>query len=238
MSTTGQTRTISAGGDRFCYRLHYASRTTLQIRVHPDLRVTAMAPHGRNPEDVDAKVRSRVAWIRRQQRELGLYQPLPQPRRFVSGETHRYLGRQYRLKLSEGSDGVRLQHPFLLVSTPSPADGAQVQGLVDAWYRQRAGEVFPERLGHCIRLLRPVIATMPRLHIRAMTRRWGSCSRAGTITLNVDLVKVPTTCLDYVIVHELCHLREPNHGAGYYDLLSRFMPDWRHRRTRLNQSLC
>lgn len=238
MSTTGESRTIEAGNERFRYHLSYADRDTLQLRVHPDLEVTAVAPVGRSPEEVDAKVRSRAGWIRRQQREFSLYQPLPQPRRFVSGETHWYLGRQYRLKLGRGEDGVCLQHPFLLLDTETPADAARVGALVESWYRDRAREVFPERFAHCIRLVRPIIEVEPRLKIRTMAKRWGSCSPSGTITLNVDLVKVSTTCLDYVIVHELCHLREPNHSAGYYDLLSRYMPDWRARRARLNQALC
>jgi predicted metal-dependent hydrolase len=236
--TPGQIRTVSVGSDEIRYRLLYASRNTLQIRVHPDLEVTAVAPLGNLPEEIDATVRSRAPWIRRQQREFGTYQPLPQPRRFIGGETHRYLGRQYRLRLSKGEDGVRLQHPFLLVCTPAPTDSARVKELLGAWYRERAGEVFPERLAHCVRVLRPILATIPPLHIRTMTRRWGSCSRGGTITLNVELVQVPTPCVDYVIVHELCHLREPNHGAAYYDLLSLFRPDWRERRARLNQALC
>jgi predicted metal-dependent hydrolase len=238
VSTTGESRTIEAGNERFRYRLSYADRDTLQLRVHPDLEVTAVAPIGRSPEEVDAKVRSRAGWIRRQQREFSLYQPLPQPRRFVSGETHWYLGRQYRLKLGVGENEVCLQHPFLLVNTGTEAGAARVGTLVENWYRDRAREVFPERLAHCIRLVRPIIESEPRLKIRAMAKRWGSCSPSGTITLNVDLVKVSTPCLDYVIVHELCHLRERNHSAEYYDLLSRYMPDWRARRARLNQSLC
>ncbi len=238
MSVPGESRAIEAGNDRLRYCLTYANRDTLQLRVHPDLEITAVAPVGRTPEEVDAKVRSRVGWIRRQQREFSLYQPLPQPRRFVGGETHWYLGRQYRLKLGRGADGVCIRHPFLVVKTETPVDAVTVGTLMESWYRERAREVFPERLAHCMRLVRPIIDSVPRLQIRTMAKRWGSCSRAGTITLNVDLVKVSTTCLDYVIVHELCHLREPNHSAEYYDLLSRYMPDWRARRARLNQALC
>lgn len=239
MTASGTTneRIVGYGRRSIRYRLSFAERDTLQIQVRPNSQVHALAPLGSAPETVDDKVRSRAGWILRQQRELGTYHPLPQPRRYIDGETHRYLGRQYRLRLVEGEARVQAQWPFLVVSTPTPDQPASIKEVLNSWYRERAREVFPERLTECMRTHRTLVRSAPRLQVRQMTRRWGSRSAAGTITLNVDLVKTPITCIDYVIIHELCHIREPGHRSAFYALLSRQLPDWERRRERLNQAL-
>jgi predicted metal-dependent hydrolase len=230
-------RIVAYGQHSIRYRLSFAERNTLQIKVEPDLQVHALAPRGAAPEAVDERIRSRASWILRQQREIGTYHPLPQARRYISGETHYFLGRQHRLRLVNGRTGVQPQWPFLVVSTPTPDQPSNIQEVLNSWYQAQAREVFPKRLAECMRTHRTLVHSVPRLQIRQMTRRWGSCSAAGTITLNVDLVKAPVTCIDYVIIHELCHLREPRHGSAFFGLLSRQLPDWKRRRQQLNQAL-
>lgn len=218
------------------YEVVYAARKTLAIHVHPDLQVTVAAPLDTTETAVSAKVRKRAAWILRQQRELELYLPHIPPRQYVSGETHRYLGRQYRLKVSEGTPlSVKLTRGFLTAVVADKADTVQVQTLVDDWYRTQAKRVLSERLA----AMRPRFARVglpkePQLAIRVMKSRWGSCTEAGVITLNLKLMQVPKAYIDYVIVHELCHLVEHNHGQRFYRLLDRMMPDWRTQRERLN----
>lgn len=231
-----QERTVACGSDIVRYRLSYAARETLQIRVRPDREVAVLAPIGRTPEEVDDKIRSRAGWIRQQLRDLDLYYPLPQPRRFVSGETHWFFGRQYRLRVVDGHDAVQPKRPFLIVATREPDNAPRTGELLEAWYRQQAAEAFPKRLRQCMRSARTLVDRAPRLQVRKMSRRWGSCSPSGTITLNVDLVKASSLCIDYVIMHELCHLKVMNHGAEFYTLLSRYMPDWEQRRRRLNET--
>lgn len=107
----------------------------------------------------------------------------------------------------------------------------------EAWYRTRALIVFAERLGRVLRSTPQFRALEPKLRLRRMRRRWGSCSRNGTITLNLELIKAPTSCVDYVILHELCHLIEASHSRRFYELLSQVSPEWEKLRERLNLSV-
>jgi predicted metal-dependent hydrolase len=226
---------LEFGDTRIEYDVTYAPRKTIAISVHPDLRVSVIAPETAVPSAIEAKVRQRAPWILRQQRELELYLPQTPPRRYVSGETHRYLGRQYRLKVREGTPApVKLTRGFLIVVTPDKTDTAEVQALVEGWYRTQAKRVLPERLDAMWPRFARIGVIEPQLTIRKMTSRWGSCTESGVITLNLKLIQVPKPYIDYVIVHELCHLVEHNHSHRFYHLLDRMMPDWRTRRERLN----
>lgn len=228
-------RTAHFGARTIPYTLTFAERRTLTIRVHPDLRVTAVAPLGTPPEEVDARVVRRAPWVLRRLRQYETYLPHLPARQYVSGETHRYLGRQLRLRVVGGEEeGVLLGRSELQVLLPDKTDRARVRALLTDWYQERAAEVLAERLAVCLPRVQYLGVAAPRLAIRAMSTRWGSASAAGRVTLNVKLVQMPVRCIDYVVIHELCHLVHPNHSAEYYRLLDRILPDWRERRDRLN----
>jgi predicted metal-dependent hydrolase len=227
-------RSIQYGSETITYLLTSTARERLSISVHPDLRVTVVAPVGRSAEEVDGRVKARAPWIVKQRRAFEGYHPLPVARRCVSGESHRYLGRQYRLKLSRGDERVRLAGSYLYVALEDPSNAARVEALLSVWYRERALVTFRRRLDAVLRLAPSLAGHGPEIRVRRMTKRWGSCTRTGTIMLNHDLITAPVTCIDYVIMHELCHRRVMNHGPRFYRLLSRHMPDWERRRERLN----
>lgn len=239
---------IQYGQTTIQYQLTYAPRKTLAIDVHPDLTVTVTAPEGRSPEAVAARVRRRAPWILRQQRELELYLPQTPPRQYRSGETHYYLGRQYRLKILDTSEAepveaglttaetVKLTRGFLTVKTADKQNTSHIQHLVEEWYRKQAHRVLPQRLDAMLPRFASIGPLFPTIKIRKMQTRWGSATDTGTITLNLKLMQVAKPSIDYVIVHELCHLAEHNHSAAFYSLLDRMMPDWRTRRQQLNQS--
>jgi predicted metal-dependent hydrolase len=160
---------------------------------------------------------------------------LPYEKCYVSGETHLYLGRQYRLKIqSAAAESVKLVGSYLHVATANRHDALQVKRLLDNWYKTHAKGIFYTRLLQCLNDAPSLRMPPPAIIIRRMPRRWGSCTKAGNILLNVDLVKTPLYCIEYVLMHELCHLRIHDHSPGYYRLLSRCMPDWEKRKTRLD----
>jgi predicted metal-dependent hydrolase len=164
--------------------------------------------------------------------------PPPPPRLWVNGETHRYLGRQYRLKLVQAADkSVSLSGPHLRVTLPDITDRAAVQALMQGWFRQRARAIIAERARRIMKATSWLeVAELPPITIKALTHRWGSTTKAGHITFNVDVVKLPLPCLDYVIAHELVHLRIPNHSPAYWRMLGRVMPDWARWRERLSRT--
>ena len=218
------------------YQLIHRRRKTLAIKVNTDLQVTVIAPVGTNYADVQAVVRRRAPWILRKQRELERYLPKIPPRQYVSGETHRYLGRQYRLKvIQDDQERVKLTRGYLHVWASDKANTRRVQRQVEGWYRRQAQRVFRERMEAMLPRFARLEIPQPEVKMRKMKSRWGSARKSGRITLNLKLMQVPKHYIDYVIVHELCHLAEHNHSKRYYALLDRMMPDWRERRQRLNE---
>jgi len=223
------------GGLEIPFQVEHRDRKHLAISVHPEMRLEVAAPRAASVEQVLARVQKRAGWIVRQWRLFEQYRPAQPERRYLSGETHRYLGRQYRLKVQVGTPtGVKLIGRFLQVRTKSEASGEVVRELLEGWYRHHAERVFAQRLLHCLEAVRVLRLTQtPTLSVHKMVKRWGSCTIAGAIRLNVELVKAPVPCIDYVIVHELCHLKAHNHGPVFYRLLTRCLPDWEARKERL-----
>jgi predicted metal-dependent hydrolase len=212
------------------------SRKTLAIEVHPDGRVLVRAPAG-CPEDIIAhRVQNRAAWILRQLKDFERFQPRTPPRHYVNGESHLYLGRQYRLKIVlAGSAEVRVERGHLSISLPAPASSERVREVLQRWYRDRARLHFEEALDAILPRFEGL--GRPRLIVRTMQSRWGSLSSASNMTLNVNLVRAPRTCIEYVVAHELCHLRHRDHNDAFYQLLERVIPDWVKRKERLELAL-
>lgn len=231
-----QQHIVKYGESQISYTLDFAARKTLAISVAPDLAVQVIAPFGSDMSRIEELVRRRAPWILRQQRELERYLPSIPPRRYVNGETHRYLGRQYRLKVeNDHAETVKLSRGWLTVSTAAPRDSNQIKHLVEQWYFLQAERVFPERLEAMLPRFFHFQLELPPLQIKNLKSRWGSCNHHGKIVLNLKLMQMPKPYIDYVIVHELCHLIEYNHSRRFYTLLDRMMPDWQERKTKLNQ---
>ena len=232
---TGTADSVRWGNTTICYRFRHADRKTLAITVNPDLSVVVVAPTGTAPEVIQEKVRHRAGWIRRTAREFELYLPKQPPRRYVNGETHRYLGRQYRLRAERGAeDSVKCLRGWFHITTQTDPSPELSRRMLEHWYRNRAEHIIRERLAHCHRRARAEGIPYPPVTIRKMKTRWGSCSDQGRVTLNQELIKAPKDCIDYVIMHELCHLKEHHHGRRFWRLLQKLMPDYERRRRRLN----
>ncbi len=167
---------------------------------------------------------------------LADYHPLPTPRRYESGETLLYLGRQYRLRVRAGpASSIRLVGRFLEAELRDPGDREAVAGLVDGWFRRRALDVLRQAEQRCLEITARHGVSAAVVVLRRMKRRWGSCSAKGRITLNPALVGVPIHCIDYVVMHELCHLKHHDHSRSFYRLLTRCMPDWEARKACLDR---
>lgn len=230
-------RSITYGSAVIPYTLQWSERRALRISVDAS-GVSVTAPTGVDPSAVDTRVKRRARWILRQQRRVAAFKPITPPRQYVGGETHRYLGRQYRLRIvpTKGEERVCLRSGRIVVETRRPADPAWTQILIDRWFRLRAQTVLRERFQAALPFISRLGIAPPPLLLCAMRKRWGSHTPTGRIVLNIRLIAARRECIDYVIMHELCHVMEPNHSPRFFRLLRRAMPDWERRKELLERS--
>ena len=227
---------LSFGARKFVIDVALVNRKRLSVTVHPDLKITARAPAGYEPEDIRKRLEKRASWIARQVGFFERFQPLPMERKFVSGETHYYLGRQYRLRIRPGERArVRLVGRFFEMELLDPSKSENTKALMLDWYSTHARKLLARRLTQCLPPIFIMKVPEPEVCYRRMKKRWGSCSGNGVLMLNTELVKAPLHCIDYVIIHELCHLLFPNHDRKFYQLLGRILPDWKNRKERLEK---
>lgn len=206
-----------------------------RIHVYPNGMVEVETPENATLSQAKQALLKRAGWVARHLGAIEERQAAKQDRQYVSGETIFYLGRRHVLKVISASDKqhVKLVRGRLQVTTFDTSPEA-VKASLARWYRKRAHEVFARRL-LAVSAHLPWVEATPPWSIRLMSTQWGSCSPSGKILLNPHLVKAPTLCIDYVILHELCHLQEHNHSANFYRLLKRVMPDWEKAKSRLDE---
>jgi len=227
---------LTHGKRQFDVDVEFLERKRLSITVHPDLHITAKAPINTDRDVIKKRLEKRVGWIAKQLNYFERFQPLPPERAFISGETHYYLGRQYRLKIRSGSvQRVRLIGRFFEMELHDTGNNIKAREIMMHWYSDHARELLVRRLSQYLSVFVKMGIPAPEIRLRRMKRRWGSCSANGVIILNTELVKAPIHCVDYVLVHELCHLKYPNHDKKFFQLLRRILPDWEKRKERLEK---
>lgn len=209
-------------------------RKTLEIAVHPDASVMVKAPEGTDIAMVETKLRKRARWIVRQQDYFKQFNPRTPQRLYISGETHLYLGKQYQLKVSVGDvNKACLKNGLFEVSCCHKVTPQMTKRLMERWYAEKAAEQFAQSLERCWPKIARYGYHKPGIAIQRMQKRWGSLSERGTLTLNVNLVKASKECIDYVVLHELCHLKHHDHSPAFYKLLDSHLPEWRKLKHRL-----
>lgn len=205
------------------------------IKVHADCRVVVSIPPDTEDEKIIDAVKQRSRWIYKQLKDFRDQQRFITPRQYRSGESHYYLGKQYQLKVI--GDGLKTQGVELfrgkLEVTSSDNSPERIKSLLNDWYRRRAKVVFES---HLERLMEEAlwVEEKPTIRLLTMHTQWGNCSSTGMITLNPYLIKAPSLCIDYVILHELCHLVEHNHSERFYQLLNQVMPEWETIKNKLD----
>jgi predicted metal-dependent hydrolase len=229
-------RMIEFGNRQISYQLTRQSRKLIRILVAPDLTVRVSAPPRAKDEQIEHVLRQKARWIARKLDEVKDFHPLPAPKEYISGETFCYLGRQYRLRVETGEKNpAKLKGKFLTVTVPDKQDRAAVKKAVESWYKHRAEETFARYLKKSTEVVGRHGVPAAALTLRKMRTRWGSCSSKGRITINTNLIQAPVHCIEYVIMHELCHLKHHNHSKAFYKLLTQCMPDWQKRRKVLQR---
>ena len=227
-------RQIDYGARLISYSLKRRPRRTLSISVHPNGDVTVVAPTSASEDRIERVIRKRVKWIARQLRSLPSLRHGP-PSPVASGAALHYLGRQYRLRVVKASaKRVRLFRGRVVIETPTPTAQSSLRIQLDEWLTERANAKFADRVRECLdRLPSRLKSESAGLLVRRLKARWGSMTVSGRMVLNRDLIHAPIGCIDYVIVHELCHRRYPRHDRSFWRALSSAMPDWQKRKQRL-----
>lgn len=229
------TEFVHFGSKKIDFRLEYSDRKTLGITVTPEMDVLVKAPVDTTIEKVKEKISKKAPWIIKQQSFFLTFQPKTPKRKFISGETHLYLGRQYRLQvLIDKAESVKLKGKFIEVRT---IDQSRVQNLLNNWYLKHARSNFPLIATPLIEQFKKHKVEPSSIVLRDMPKRWGSCTPKGKIILNPELIKAPKGCIEYVIIHELCHLIHHDHTQKFFDLQTKEMKDWEKWKMKLEKLL-
>lgn len=227
--------TIQFGSSQIDFCLEYSGRKSLGITVTPEMDVLVKAPAGTSMEQVKEKIRKKAPWIIKQQSFFRSFQPKTPKRKFVSGETHLYLGRQYRLQIEiSKEESVKLKGKFIVVNA---SQKSRAKELLNNWYLQHAKTMFLELATPLIDKFKKHKVAPSSIVLRNMPTRWGSCTPKGKIILNPELIKAPKPCIEYVIIHELCHLVYHDHTQKFMDLQTKEMKDWEKWKRKLENLL-
>ncbi|WP_143146189.1 M48 family metallopeptidase [Flavobacterium haoranii] len=226
---------INYGSKSIKFHLDFSDRKTLGIKVHPDNSVHVAAPFDSEMDKIEAKVKQKARWIIKQQNEFLSYLPKLAERKFINGETHLYLGRQYLLEINPSKKNeVKISRNKLIVNHIVKS---KPESVLEKWYIEKAEQHFKKLIHEVLPLFNKYQVSTPTIQIKKMKKRWGSCSANGNIILNLELIKASKGSIEYVIIHELCHLIHHNHTKAFYELLDSIMPDWKKWKNKLEQQL-
>ncbi len=229
------TAAIQFGSKIIDFRLEYSDRKSLGITVTPEMEVLVKAPTDTTMEKVKEKIRKKAPWILKQQSFFLSFQPKTTLRKFINGETHLYLGRQYRLQITIAKEeSVKLKGKFIEVTA---SEKSRTKDLLNDWYLKHAQTKFHVIAAPLIDKFKKHKVEPSSIVLRNMQTRWGSCTPKGKIILNPELIKAPKGCIEYVIIHELCHLIHHDHTQKFLDLQTKEMKDWEKWKMKLEKLL-
>lgn len=215
------------------FDLRFSNRKSLGICVTPKAEVQVTAPAGTDIERILQAVRRRMPWIIDQLKSFEEVRFTDSTPNYESGQTIKYLGRDYMLRVQQVADfeeeRVVLEHSILRLDIRDHSQHERINLMVEEWYRTEALMYLAEKFEVLYQRVKKYGITKPQFYLRRMEKRWGSCTPNGVIYLNPDLVKLPSHCIEYAIMHELCHLKHGDHSKEYYFFLDTLMPDWRER---------
>ena len=218
------------------FRVIYSRRRTLGISVLPDSSVIVRVPYLTSYKTIARIVRQKYTWIikHRDHYRNNIKGKLSNP--YVNGATHLFRGIEHVLKVEKSATKyVHFLDGTIELGLTKPDDPKEIKLMLYKGYKKEATDILPQYYERM--LIRPELNMFKPsgLIIRTMKRRWGSCSNKGIITLSTELIKLPDIYIEYVIVHEFCHLKHHNHGKMYYELLSELFPGWKQIRKEMRQ---
>lgn len=231
---------ICYGGNEIEFQLTRKDVKNINLTVKPNLEVSVSANDEVPLEYIKDFVYSKAKWI---EKNLNYYEKTKSidqgEKEYVNGESFRYLGKQYRLKVFKSPDeGVKYFRGYIHLYIDDLDDFEKKELLMENWYEEKSNIIFKDSLNRMYDLVKAYNIDFPDLDIRKMRSRWGSCfPERNKIILNSSLIKAPKDCIDYVILHELIHFKYKNHNDDFYRLLNIIMPGWRSKKKILDEDV-
>ena len=220
------------GSYSYEYYLVRQTRKTISLIVQPSLKIVLKCPANCSDEKIQKFLKNKWKWLEKQ---LSYFRKFKNKikKEYVSGESFLYLGRQYKLYIKKGGeDNVKLKFGRILLRTTRKTDNKKYnKKLLKNWYTERAFKIFEDQYKKVLKNFD--YGFEPKLIIRKMNKRWGSFLNHKKIILNSVLIQAPKECIDYVIIHELCHMKHKNHDKKFYDLLKSKIKNWEEIKEKL-----
>lgn len=215
----------------------------ININVRPDRTINVSAKSSVPLDYIQELIKKKAPWILNQIREFEQAQPeRTNDREYVSGESYKYLGKQYRLRVKhvdkKEEEGVKYYRGFIHMYVLENTDINSRKDLIDSWYKKRANSIFNELFDKVYPKIEKYNVPKPSIQTRSMKTRWGSAHvNKNMILLNLDLIKAPKPCIEYVILHELIHFKYNDHSSKFYEMLYTLMPDWKRKKEILDKEV-
>lgn len=218
------------------YRVVYSRRRTIGISIHPDSTVFVRVPYLTSMKTITRIVNEKYDWAIKHRDNYRNLDNNNLKRSYTDGETHLFRGKESVLKIERSERlYVRFQDSIIEIGIDKNYSHETIRKILYAGYKTEAGKHFPELMKKVLSDHQNQGFNPTSLVIRTMKRRWGSCSNKGVITLSTELIKLSDLYIEYVILHELCHLKHHNHGPNFYNLLSQVFPEWKRVRKELRR---
>lgn len=216
-------------------QIHKKKVKNVTLKVKRDGTIHLTVPEATTDDYIDRVIVNKKDWIENQQKHFNDNYEKPQLKEMVSGESFKYLGKNYRLKIMEDpKEGVRLYRGYIEISIKDRENTTRKQELLKKWYMDKAKVKFNELIHEYEKIVKEEVNS---IRIITMKTRWGSCNvESRNINLNLELIKKPRYCIEYVILHELSHLKYPNHSKAFWEYMSVHMPNWKWRKDRLEKT--
>jgi hypothetical protein len=218
------------------FKVTYSRRKSIGISVLPDSSVIVRVPYYTSFKTINRIVNEKYSWVLKHRDNYRKLDNIPIKTSYISGETHLFRGNQSVLKIEKsGKSYIRFYDNTIELGIEKTDDTPIIRRLLYKGYKTEALKYFPELFNKVLRDNENQMFKPTGLVIRTMKRRWGSCSNKGVITLSTELIKLSDLYIEYVITHELCHLKHHNHGPQFYKLLSEVFPEWKTVRKELRK---
>lgn len=222
------------------FELERKNVKNVNLNIKPDMTITVSANDAVPLTFIYDFVKGKGPWITKQVKQFEEVQSYKQSEReYVSGESFKYLGKQYRLKVQEAEEeAVKYFRGFIYLIVKDRHNVSRKAKLMDEWYREKANRTFQQLLDKLYPLVEKYGVEKPIIDMRVMKARWGSALvETNTILLNSELIKAPKHCIEYVILHEMIHFKYNNHSDSFYNMLYALMPDWEKRKAILDEEI-